>query len=406
LRGARELATILFTDIVGSTGRAVDLGDRGWRKLLVRHHAAVREVLGRFGGREVNTAGDRFVAVFDDPERALHASAAMTGRDPFHDLLEMSSGYTLSRCLHVIADLGVADALDDGPRPVAELASSVGAHPEALGRILRLLSAHGVFEPDGDSVRHSPASRLLRSDHPRSVRPLVRMFGLPINWAIFGELEHAVRTGLPAAEKVLPKGFWSRFARFPDEGAIFNAAMTAKAQGQVAAVVAAHDFSGFGLVGDVGGGRGHLLRAVLDSAPATRGVLFDLPAVVADAAGVASDRLSLQGGDFFRDPLPVCDAYLLMEVIHDWGDEESVAILKAIRRAAPPHARLLLIEQMVPDDPGPHWSKTLDVNMLALLGGKQRTRGEYETLLDKAGFSFEREIDTGADISILEAVPV
>ena len=325
--------------------------------------------------------------------------------DPFHRLLEIAGGYSLSRCLHVVADLGVADALDEGSRPVADLAASVGAHPEALGRILRLLAAHGVFELQGDSCRHTPASRLLRTDHPRSMRSLVRMFGLPMNWAVYGELGHAARTGYPAAEKVLPGGFWSRFAEHPDEAGIFNAAMAAKAHGQVAGVMAAYDFSGFGVVGDIGGGRGHLLEAVLESAPAARGVLFDLPHVVADAAGVASERLSLQGGDFFKDPLPVCDAYLVMEVIHDWGDQDAVAILEAVRRAAPSHARLLLIEQIVPEDPGPHWSKSLDVHMLALLGGKQRTRREYEALFDRSGFAFEREIDTGADVSILEAVP-
>jgi hypothetical protein len=326
--------------------------------------------------------------------------------DPFHRLLEMAGGYSLSRCLHVVADLGVADALDGDARPVADIAASVGARPEALGRVLRLLSAHGVFEFQGDSCRHSPASKLLRTDHPRSMRPLVRMFGLPMNWAVYGELGHAVRTGFPAAEKVLPGGFWLRFAEHPDEAGIFNAAMAAKAHGQVAGVMAAYDFTGFGVVGDVGGGRGHLLEAVLESAPAAKGVLFDLPHVVAEAEYVASERLSLLGGDFFKDPLPVCDAYLLMEVIHDWGDEEAVAILKAVHRAAPPHARLLLIEQIVPEDPGPHWSKSLDIHMLALLGGKQRTRREYEALLDRSGFVFEREIDTGADISILEAAAV
>ena len=179
--------------------------------------------------------------------------------------------------------------------------------------------------------------------------------------------------------------------------------MAAKAHGQVAGVLAAYDFSGFGLIGDIGGGRGHLLRAVLDAAPDANGVLFDLPHVIAEAAGMASERLTLQAGDFFKDALPVCDAYLLMEVIHDWGDEEAVAILRAIRRAAPPHATLLLIEQIVPDDPGPDWSKMLDIHMLALLGGRQRTRREYEALLDRAGFSLRREIDTGAGISILEA---
>jgi hypothetical protein len=149
----------------------------------------------------------------------------------------------------------------------------------------------------------------------------------------------------------------------------------------------------------------NLLHAVLDAVPTARGVLFDLPHVVQDAAGIASERLTLQAGDFFKDTWPVCDAYLVMEVIHAWGDEEAVAILQAIRRVAPANAKVLLIEQMVPDDPGPHWSKMLDIHMLTLLGGRQRTRQEYAALFHSAGFAYQREIDTGTDISILEAVP-
>jgi len=324
--------------------------------------------------------------------------------NPVQTLLRISGGYCLPRCLHVVADLGVADALDDSPRTAEELARAVGAHPDALGRVLRLLAAHGVFEAaEGERFSHSPASLLLRSDHPRSMRALARMFGLPLNWTIFGGLDHSVRTGLPASENVIPGGFWAYFAGHPDEHAIFNAAMEGKAHGQVAAIVGAYDFSRFRRIGDIGGGRGHLLRAVLAAAPAATGVLFDLPQVAAEAAAAASDRMTVQGGDFFKDDLPTCDAYLVMEVIHDWGDEESVAILRAIRRAAPPHARLLLIEQIVPATAGPHWSKMLDIHMLALLGGRQRTRREYEALLERAGFSIEREIDTGADISILDA---
>ena len=328
----------------------------------------------------------------------------MIETDPFSTLRQIAGGYNLSRCLHVVAELGVADKLDETAQTPTELATSVGAQPDALGRVLRLLSAHGVFEIHGDKFRHSPASRMLRSDHPQSMRPFARMFGLPPFWAACGALEHSIRTGLPAGDKVIPGGLWTYFAENPEANGIFNATMAAKARGQVAGVVAAYDFSGFKRVGDIGGGRGHLLQAVLDCVPATKGVLFDLPHVLKDAAAVASERLTQQGGDFFKDALPVCDAYLIMEVIHDWGDAESVSILKAIRRAAPSHAKLLVIETMIPDDPGPDWSKMLDLWMLSLLGGKQRTRNEYEALFDMAGFSFQREIDTGAGISILEAI--
>ena len=327
----------------------------------------------------------------------------MTNPNPFHTLREMAAGYCLPRCLHVVADLAVADVLDETPRTAADLAAAVGAHPDALGRLLRLLSAYGVFESQDDKFRHSPASRLLRTDHPQSMRDFARMCGQSINWAAFGQLDYSVRTGLPASEEVHPGGFWAYLAENPEANSIFNATMTAKAYGQVAGILASYDFSGFGLIGDIGGGRGHLLRAVLDSAPTARGVLFDQPHVIKETADIASERLTLQAGDFFKDTLPACDAYLVMEVIHDWADKEAVAILKAIRQAAPSHAKLLLLETMVPNDPGPDWSKMLDILMLNWAGGRQRTLQEYETLFDSAGFSFTREIDTGADISIIEA---
>lgn len=328
----------------------------------------------------------------------------MIGSSPFEILRQMAAGYCLSRGLHVIANLAVADKLDEIPRTAAELAVSVDVHPEALGRVLRLLSAHGVFEPCEGKFRHTPASRMLRTDHPQSMRDFVRMFGLPPFWSTFGELEQSVRTGLPAGDVVMSGGLWAYFAQHSEANAIFNATMAIKAQTQVAGVLAAYDFSGFEVIGDIGGGRGHLLSAVLDRVPTAKGVLFDLPHVIEDKACAVSPRLTKQAGNFFKDKLPACDAYLVMEVIHDWGDAESVSILEAIRRAAPPRAKLLLIEEMVPDDPGPAWSKMLDIHMLTLIGGKQRTRREYEKLFDAAGFSLIREIDTGAGISVLEAV--
>ena len=329
----------------------------------------------------------------------------MTERNPVDTLTQIASGYVLPRSLHVIADLGVADALDEIPRTATDLAASVGADPGALRRVLRLLAAHGVFEMRDwdDSFCHSPALRLLRTDHPYSMRAFAQMFGLPINWAIFQELAYSVRTGRPATEQVLPDGLWTYYPQHPEAGRIFNAAMEAKAHAQVAGIIAAYDFSGFAQVGDIGGGRGHLIRAVLDSVPTAKGVLFDLPHVIAEVGDMAADRLTLQPGDFFHDALPACDAYLLMEIIHDWGDEEATAILRAVRRAAPVHAKLLLIETIIPDEPGPDWSKVLDIAMLALLGGRQRMRQEYEILLDAAGFRLQREINTHADISILEA---
>lgn len=330
----------------------------------------------------------------------------MTEHNPFDTLQQIAGGYCVARCLHVVADLGVADGLDTVPRTAGELAEDIGADPDALARVLRLLSAHGVFEAEGDRFRHSPASHLLRSDHPRSMRAFARMIGLPVNWTLYGAMEHSLRTGRPATEEILPDGYWAHLAAHPQEGRIFNEAMEAKAHGQIAGIVSSYDFSGFRTIADIGGGRGRLLEAIVGSSPRTSGVLFDLPQVVEEAAHVASPRIRLQAGDFFRDELPACDAYAAMDIIHDWDDEKALVILKAIRRAAPASAKLLLLETMVSEASGADWGKMLDVHMLVLLGGRQRTLDEYTRLLGESGFAFKREIDTRAGISILEAEAV
>jgi hypothetical protein len=328
----------------------------------------------------------------------------LSAANPAQILMQISGGYSLSRCLHVVADLGVADALEDIPRTAAGLAESTGTNADALNRVLRLLCCHGIFESRDGRFAHTPASRLLRSEHPQSMRSFVRMMGLPLNWAAYGKLDHTVRTGLPAMPQVLPGGFWSYFADHPEASQIFNEAMMGKAQVQIAGVIGAYSFSRFNLIGDIGGGQGHLLQAVLATNTRARGVLFDLPRVIEQVSTVASDRLTLQGGDFFKDAMPTCDAYLMMDIIHDWNDEESTRILKNLRRSAPVHAKLLLVEGVIRDDSLPNFVKVLDIHMMTLLNGKQRTRQEFEKLLAGAGFRLEREIDTGGEFSILEAV--
>ena len=328
----------------------------------------------------------------------------MLAANPVERLLQLSAAYYVARCLHAVANLGVADVLDKTPRRSAELARDAGADPGALDRVLRLLAAYGVFVYQNGTITHTAASQLLRADHPQSMRPVVRMFGLSGFWDAVGELEYSVRTGLPSGDKVIDGGLWTYLSSHPDAGRIFNEAMTAKAHGQVAGVIASYDFSPFASIADVGGGRGHLLQAVLAAAPHASGVLFDQPGVIAEASAMASSRLALQPGDFFKDDVPGCDAYLLMEVIHDWDDRDSAKILTAIRRAAPSHARLLLIEAILPDDPGPNWPKTLDIVMLAI-GGRQRTLAEYSELLKCCGFTMLREIPTPAGVSIIEAAP-
>ena len=325
--------------------------------------------------------------------------------NPVESLLQLAAGYYVSRALHTVAELGVADALDDAPQPAAALAEKTGAHAGALDRVLRLLAQYGVFDYHDGVVGHTPPSRMLRQDHPQSLRSLVRMFGLPGFWSAVGELGSAVRTGEPSADRALPGGIWGYLKENPDASRVFGEAMTGKAQGHIAGVLGVYDFSRFGVVADVGGGHGHLIQAIVAAAPTVHGVLFDQPQVVAEASVVGSDRLRVVGGDFFRDPLPEADAYILMEVIHDWNDDASRQILAAVRRAARPGATLLLIEALLPEGSAPNWQTTLDVVML-VIGGRQRTLREYAEILRDSGFVMTRDVDTHAGISIIEATAV
>ena len=325
---------------------------------------------------------------------------------PLDTVLMISGGYCVSRALHTVADLGIADAVGDGSMPIEHLAHTMNLNPAALGRILRLLSAHGVFVADDGAVTHNEASRLLRSDHPQSARALARMFGMPVFWNSFQDMSHSVATGSPAVARIFPEGVWGWLAARPEASAIFDQAMVAKSHAQVASVVQTYDFSKFATVADVGGGRGQLLRAILERCPRTSGVLFDQPHVVEQAGAIESERLTLVAGDFFRDDLPACDAYVLMEVIHDWNDEESRAILATVARAAEEGCTLLLVEQLMPETSGPHWVKMLDAHMLTLFGARQRSRAEYEHLLLDTGFQPQRAIETFSGATILEAVRV
>jgi hypothetical protein len=303
-----------------------------------------------------------------------------------------------------VAELGVADHLQDAPQSSEALARACGAHAGALERMLRLLEVEGVFEARDGGWAHTECSRLLRTDHPQSMRALARMLGSRIMWMAAGELGHSLRTGQTAMAQVAPEGIWSHFKEHPDEAHVFDAAMTAKALEDIAALIPAFDFSRYSLIADVGGGRGHILSAVLDATPGARGVLFDLPQVVARLS--PAHRIQYQGGDFFKDPLPVADAYILSNVIHDWSDSESEAILQGVRRAAPPHAEVLLLEVIMPESPDPHPAKPIDVLMLAVTGGMERTQAQYETLFSRCGLRLDRVVATAGVMSVIVGKPV
>lgn len=316
--------------------------------------------------------------------------------------MALSRAHIAARCLHVIADFGVADVIGGGGASPAEIAERAALDADALERMLRLLAAYGIFARDAAGrYVHTPASRLLKSAEPGSLRAYVRMAGIPAFWDRFTDLGQTAASGARRHDMASLVGY---FAGHPEEAAIFNAAMVSKSRTVLPAVAAAYEFGRFATIADVGGGRGHLLKAILERVPAARGILFEHPHVIADTE--PAPRLELAAGDFFADALPAADLYLLMDVLHDWDDADAARILAAVRRAAPPSARLLIVETLVPATPGPHFGKTVDVIMLAVTGGRERTEAQYRALLAAAGFELKGVLPTASQYSLVEAAAV
>jgi hypothetical protein len=319
-------------------------------------------------------------------------------------LMQVTNAFLTSRCLYVVAEVGVADHINDTPQTSETLAKATGSDAGALHRVLRVLASHGIFESRDGSWSHTEMSRLLRKDNPASMRDYIRMIGMPVFWRAWEHIEHSVRTGETGFKKVHPGGAFAYLAEHPHESSLFNAAMTAKSHGDIAAVLPAYDFSQFATIADIAGGRGHLLRAILKQCPNTQGILFDQPHVVTEVSPDKGEKLTVIGGSFFTDKMPTADCYLLMNIIHDWPDAESIKILSAIRRDMPQHARVLLIESVVPSSPEPHLSKELDIVMMVLPGGRERTKEEYADLVAKCGLRLKRVVDTKSQYSIVEIV--
>lgn len=327
----------------------------------------------------------------------------MTTPTPPEVLIDLSSAHIGARALHVAADLAVADLLDDNRRTALALAAILGVDADALSRILRLLEAEGIFRRDDTGAwAHTEISRWLRSDHPASLRDYVRMSSSTFNWGAVTHLDHAVRTGTPGMCVLDDHGWLSYLERHADESRIFQASMTAKAHADIAATLAVYDFSRYDRIVDVGGGHGHLLHAILQAHPATTGILFEQPSVAQHVQ--PTERLHIVAGDFFTDPLPAGSAYVLMNIIHDWDDDAADTILTAVADAGrQTNARVLLLEAVLPEGPTPHRSKILDVLMLAITGGRERTGSDYRHLLDKAGLDLTAILPTATAFSVIEA---
>ncbi|NEW42332.1 hydroxyneurosporene methyltransferase [Nocardia cyriacigeorgica] len=347
-------------------------------------------------------------------ERARTVMAAAHRRMvPGHvALLEMLAAGWLTQAIHAAADLGVADALADGPRDGADLAQAVGADEDALHRLLRLLISHGIFTRRRDGrYALTPMAQALRADSVVSLRDAALFFGSKIHRDNWTQLVDVVRSGDAVGGTVdgIPLFDYLRTDR--ELGALFDRAMTSIDDLGRLPLLSAYDFGRYRTLVDVGGGRGALLTEILRRAPQSRGILFDLPEVVADARprltelGVA-DRCAVVAGSFFDAVPEGGDAYLLKHVIHDWPVDQATRILRNVRAAMSPQARLLLIELVLPDDARPHPSKYIDLEMLVNTGGRERNAAEYRALLAECGFTLASVTPTLSPENVLEAVPV
>lgn len=340
------------------------------------------------------------------------------GISPGPALYKMAMGYFVPRALALVAELGVADLLKDGPRSTRDLAAATQTHAPSLARVLRLLASVGVFAelPDG-SFELTPLGEALRTDAPGSVRALVLMFcgsGVQDAWR---DLEACVRSGEPAFRRMVPgaESPYTLMAGIPELTALFDEAMSTVASWSAAAVAAAIDFSPFEQVLDVGGGNGALLVGLLKAHPHIRGVVFDQPHAAAraqervSAAGL-SGRCEVVQGDFFEGVPGGSDAYMLRHVLVDWDDKRAATILRNCRTAMPPHGQLMILEEIYPPRISPSAScqnaAGHDVNMLVCTGGRLRSEEEFRALLAASGFRLSRVIPTTTDVSVIQGEPV
>jgi O-methyltransferase domain/Dimerisation domain len=319
-------------------------------------------------------------------------------------------GVIPAQAISVAANLGIADLVADESKTAEDLAQATQTDAAALRRLLRALTSLAIFTEDAAGrFLNTALSETLRRDHPDSVRALAILWGTPFFWKPWGEFGAAVATGQPVFDRVHQEPFFDYLTHHPTAASVFNAAMTAVSSVDLTAVLAGYDFSRLGQLVDVGGGEGALLHGILSAYPHLRGILYDLPAVVAGATalrtGAIGARCEVLGGNFFETIPSGADGYILKRVIHDWDDETALKILANCRRAIDQEGTLLLVEWALKPPNEPDLGKFTDLNMLVLLGGRERSEADFRVLLWEAGFALARVISTVGPHSIIESKP-
>jgi ubiquinone/menaquinone biosynthesis C-methylase UbiE len=327
-------------------------------------------------------------------------------------MLQIISGFWVARCVYVAAKLGIPDLIKDAPKTAEELSAETATHGPSLFRVLRALAAVGVITQDSDNrFGSTPLSQTLCSNVPGSIRAFAMTELGEEHYPAWGELLYSVRTGGVAFDKAFGEPVWEFFAKNPENARIFNDAMSGMTAQANEAIHAAYDFAGINTIVDVGGGHGGLITSILKKNPSMRGILFDAPQVIEGAKSALAesgvgDRCQFVSGDFFKSVPEGGDAIVMKWIIHDWNDEQSVSIMKNCRRALPEGGKLILIEAVVPATSEPHFSKFIDLNMLVMTGGRERTEEEFHALYEASGFKLARIVPSESPFSVIEGVKV
>jgi len=328
-------------------------------------------------------------------------------------LLHILSGMMTARMVQVAARLGLADMVTDSPRTSAELAAEAGTHAPTLYRLLRGLASIGIFVEDEEGrFSHTPLSTFLRSDVQGSMRDLAQMWGDDWRWNTWRELDYSIETGEKGFDHLYGTSLWEYFANDNHAaGELFGRAMTSFSEGVNMPIVSSYDFSSAGKLVDIGGAHGGFLRHILTAYPNLTATLFDLPSVIETVREQSiepelRDRYTLVAGDFMESAPSGGDTYLMKFILHDWDDEHCIRILRNVRNAMHDGARLLIVEMVIPEANVPFFGKILDMEMLVVLGGRERTEEEFRRLLEASGFRLDRIVPTPSPFSVIEGIPV
>jgi SAM-dependent methyltransferase len=317
----------------------------------------------------------------------------------------MATGYWVSQAIYVAAKLGIADLLKDGPQSCVALAASTGSDAPSLFRLMRALSSVGIFSPLGrDRFALSRLAETLQTEVHGSLRAMVITIG-EIHYQACGNLLHSVQTGSPSFNNVFGASLFDYLQQNVDAADAFNQGMANVSSMMAYAILMAYDFAGISSIVDVGGGQGRLLEKILQFTPDIKGTVFDTASTIERGNNACTRRCSYVAGDFFISVPQGADAYILCGVIHDWDDGRAITILRNCRRAVADTGKLLLVDMLVPETDAMSFSKLLDLNMLAMTGGRERTKAEFRALLDAADYKLTRIIPTMAPQSVIEAVP-